>query len=249
MKAIGMVPARLQSSRLPEKALVDIEGLPMIVHTCKRAQLAKSLDEVYLATDSQRIKAVADQYDIPVIMTSSQHQTGSDRIAEAVRKVEADLIVNVQGDEPLVMPDHIDAIVHGLRNDEDASVALGVTEYRKKNSPSDIKAVLDLNNYVMYCSRSDLPSDSRTRIDVMLKMCFIVAFRTPFLIQYSGWPPTPLEKLEYNEYLRILEHGKKIKAVRLAEAHISVDTFEDLEEVRALMKIDTLRFTYSQKDR
>lgn len=245
MKVIGIIPARLQSTRLPEKALVDIEGIPMIVHTCKRTQLAATLDEVYLATDSDRIKEVANQFGIQVIMTGSHHQTGSDRIAEAIQKVKSEIIVNIQGDEPLVMPDHIDAIVNKLISEQHASVALGVTEYCKKNSPSDIKAVLDLNDYVLYCSRTDLPNDSRSEIPIMLKMCFIVAFRTSFLIEYSKWPPTPLEKLEYNEYLRILEHGEKIKAVRLKDAHISVDTPKDLEIVRKLMLEDTLRLNYS----
>lgn len=246
MKAVGMIPARLQSSRLPEKALVDIEGLPMIVHTCKRAQMASTLDDIFLATDSERIKRIAEQHDIQVIMTGKHHQTGSDRIAEAARSLSADIIVNIQGDEPLVMPDHIDSIVNGLKKDQKALVSLGVTEYRKKNSTSDIKAVLDLNDYIMYCSRSDLPSDARSPIDIMYKMCFIVAFRTSFLFKYSSWTPTPLEKLEYNEYLRILEHGEKIKAIRLKDAHISVDTYENLEQVRKLMQADILRMTYTK---
>ncbi len=245
MRTVGMIPARLQSSRLPEKALADIVGLPMIVHTCKRAQMATTLDEVYLATDSERIRTVAGQHEIPVIMTGTHHQTGSDRIAEAVQKVSSDLIVNIQGDEPLVMPAHIDAVVNGLIKDPMAPVAIGVTEYSKKNSPADIKAVLDLNDYVLYCSRTDLPSDARSNIKSMLKMCFIVAFRTPFLLQYSEWKPTPLEELEHNEYLRILEHGEKIKAVHIQDAHISVDTPEDLDTVRELMQSDKLRHEYS----
>src|SRR3972149_701167 len=111
MKVVGMVPARLQSSRLPQKALIDIEGLPMVIHTCKRVQLAKKLDEVFLATDSEQIKVVGEAYDIKVIMTFNNHQTGSDRIAEACQKVDCDIVVNIQGDEPLVNPEHIDTVV------------------------------------------------------------------------------------------------------------------------------------------
>lgn len=244
MKAIGMIPARLESSRLPNKAILDIMGLPMVVHTCKRTQMAKTLDEVYLATDSEVIREAAEANDIRVIMTGTHHPTGSDRIAEAVAQVEADIVVNVQGDEPLVKPDHIDRIVEALRDDPRAQVSLGVTEYDKKNSPSDIKAVLDLEGFVMYCSRNDLPSDVRTPVEKMLKMCFIVAFRKPFLLQYAAWEPTPLERIEYNEYLRILEHGDKIKAVHLDGAKISVDTADELEIIRELMAQDTLRLQY-----
>lgn len=244
MKIVGMIPARLQSSRLPEKALIDIGGMPMVIHTCRRAQLAGSLDEVYLVTDSEVIKQAGASYGIKVIMTGSHHKTGSDRIAEAVQSVDFDIVVNIQGDEPLVNPGHIDSIVQAMLSDVSVKVSLGVTEYSRKNSQSDIKAVLDLQGDIMYCSRTDLPSDARTPVPTMMKMCFIVAFRTSFLQEYASWAPTPLEKIEYNEYLRILEHGEKIRAVNLDDAKISVDTPEDLEEVRKLMEKDQIRSKY-----
>jgi 3-deoxy-manno-octulosonate cytidylyltransferase (CMP-KDO synthetase) len=245
MKIVGMIPARLESSRLPEKALADIAGLPMVVHTAKRAQLARSLDAVYLATDSPRIQGVAESQGVKVIMTGSHHQTGTDRLAEAVGHVESDIIVNIQGDEPLVMPDHIDAIVQALIDNSSVNVALGATPYTKKNSPSDIKAVLDLQGDILYCSRSDLPSDARGAVGTMLKLCFIVAFRTPFLLEYASWEQTPLERIEYNEYLRILEHGHRIRAVMIEDAAISVDTPEDLEIARSIMAEDRLRLSYA----
>lgn len=244
MKVIGMIPARLQSSRLPEKALVDILGIPMVIHTCKRAQLAKKLDDVYLVTDSERIKKTAESYDIKVIMTGSHHQTGSDRLAEACQYVDCDIVVNIQGDEPLVNPDHIDAIVESLLSDFALQISVGVTPYSKKNSFSDIKAVLDLDGNIMYCSRTDLPSDARTPVKGMLKMCFIVPFRKDFLLQYASWEPTPLESIEYNEYLRILEHGVKIRGILVKDAKNSVDTSEDLEEIRGLMVYDTVKNQY-----
>lgn len=244
MKIVGMIPARLQSKRLPDKALVDILGLPMIVHTCKRAAMAKQLDEVCLATDSDKIREVAQAHGIKVIMTSPNHACGSDRIAEAIQNVPCDIVVNIQGDEPLVYPDHIDAIVQSLKETSDAKCALGVTDYYNKNSPSDIKAVLDLQGNVLYCSRSDLPSDVYSPVEKLAKLCFLVAFRKSFLLQYAAWPPTPLERIEYNEYLRILEHGEKIRAVKIDGAKISVDTVEDLEIVRRLMEEDELRHKY-----
>jgi len=244
MKVVGMIPARLESSRLPGKALLDICGLPMVIHTCKRAQMAKKLDEVYLATDNQLIKEVGERNGLKVIMTGSHHQTGSDRLAEACQQVQCDIVVNIQGDEPLVNPSHIDAIVSPLLEDPVLQIAVGVTPYAKKQSFSDIKAVLDLEDNILYCSRTDLPSDARTEVPEMLKMCFIVPFRKAFLLQYASWAPTPLERIEYNEYLRVLEHGVKMRAVRIEGAQISVDTADELEIVRELMATDTVRWKY-----
>jgi len=249
MKVVGMVPARLQSSRLPKKALIDIQGMPMVIHTCKRAQLARSLDEIYLVTDSEVIKQAGESYGIKVIMTGTHHQTGSDRLAEACQSVDCEIVVNIQGDEPLVNPEHIDAIVTPLLEDSSLQISVGVTPYKKKNSSSDIKAVLNLDGNIMYCSRTDLPSDARTPLEELLKMVFIVPFRKNFLLQYTSWDPTPLEQVEYNEYLRVLEHGVKIRAVKVDGAKISVDTPEDLEEVRQLMLEDKLRFKYMEDDK
>ena len=245
LKIIGMVPARIESSRLPRKALADICGLPMVVHTCKRAMMASCLDEVYLVTDSEEIRTAGEKHGINVIMTGKHHKTGSDRLAEACRGINCDIVVNVQGDEPLVDPSHIELIVAPLIKDKDLNISVGVTRFSKKNSQSDIKAVLDLEGNILYCSRTDLPSEARTRVKDMLKMCFIVPFRKEFLLKYSSWTATPLESIEYNEYLRVLEHGIKMRAVLIDGARISVDTREDLEEVRVLMEKDRLRERYT----
>lgn len=245
MKVVGMIPARLESTRLKDKALADIMGMPMVIHTCKRAQLAKKLDEVYLATDNDVIREVAESYNINVIMTSKKHNTGSDRLAEACRHIECDIVVNVQGDEPLVNPNHIDAIIAPMLEEKDLMISIGVTPYEKENSSSDIKAVLDLNNNVMYCSRSDIPYDMRNTKHGFLKMVFIVPFRKEFLLQYTRLKQTPLELVESNEYLRIIENGLKIRAVHVGDAKISVDTQEDLEVVRNLMLYDKIRSYYA----
>jgi len=245
MKIIGIVPARLESNRLPEKALIDIMGLPMVIHTCKRAAMATQLDRVFLATDSEKIKEVAESNGIQVIMTRKDHTCGSDRVAEAIQNIPCDIVVNIQGDEPLVYPEHIDLITKAIKENSSVKCALGYTEYTKKNSASDIKAVLDLEDNVIYCSRTDLPSDVYASVDIMKKLCFLVAFRKPFLFQYASWTPTPLEKIERNEYLRILENGEKIRAVKIENAKISVDTKEDLDTVRKLMETDKLRLSYT----
>lgn len=243
-RVVGLIPSRLESSRLPRKALVDIEGLPMIVHVFKRAQLAKRLDAVYVVTDSQEIAKVVREHGGQVIMTGSHHPTGSDRIAEAAEKIDCEVVVNVQGDEALVDPDHIDAVIAPLLEDPDLQIAILLRPFQKKNSPSDIKAVVNLKNEILYLSRTDLPSNARSQVLEMLKGYFVVPFRKSFLLQYAKWEPTPLETIEYNEYLRILEHGYRIQGVLVNSAAISVDTPEDLEVVRALMKSDPFKNRY-----
>ena len=244
MKVVGLIPARLESSRLPNKAILDICGLPMIVHTLKRTLMAKFLDEVYVATDSDIIAKVVKEHGGKIIMTSSEHKTGSDRIAEAAKNIDADIIVNIQGDEALVDPVYIDKGVKGLVN-SDAQVSILLTSYSKKNSPSDIKAVVNLKNEIMYLSRTDIPSDSRVKVDEVLKGYHIVSFRKEFLLKYAQMNQTPLEKIEYNEYLRILENGYKIQGVMVESDAISVDTLEDLDYVRKAMLNDKLFKIYS----
>lgn len=244
MKIIGVIPSRLESSRLPNKALAEIEGIPMVVHVLKRAQMSQSLNAVLVATDNREIYNAVTHYGGKAVMTSPEHTTGTDRIAEAVKDMGVDVVVNIQGDEALLNPVHLDLVVNPFKTQKDVQVAVLVTPFDKKNSPSDIKAVLDLNDDVLYCSRNDLPSDARAPVPTMWKMSFLVPFRKFFLMQYTSWGPTPLERIEFNEYLRILEHGVKIKAVHVDHADISVDTPADLEEVRCLMRRDEIYRRY-----
>ena len=237
-KAIAILPARLESSRLPRKALKDICGLPMIVHVFKRCLLSKKLDEVYVATDSFEIKEVVEKYGGKVIMTSSKHETGTDRIAEAALELDAEIIVNIQGDEALVDPKYIDRVTNELIENPDINVGILVNSFSKKDSPSDIKVVLNKNNDVMYLSRSDIPSGSRLNNPPMLKAYHIVPFRKKFLLEYAQMDRGSLEKIEFNEYVRILENGERIRAVYVESDAVSVDTPEDLQNVREVMPYD-----------
>jgi 3-deoxy-manno-octulosonate cytidylyltransferase (CMP-KDO synthetase) len=243
MKIVGMIPVRMESTRLPNKAILDICGLPMIIHTMKRTMLAKKLDEVYVVTDSSEIKNLVENHNGNVIMTKSTHQTGTDRLAEAAQKIDADIIVNIQGDEALVDPNHIDCGITGLI-DSNASTSILLTKFTKKNSDGDIKAVVNLKNEIMYFSRNDLPSDARVEVKNMFKAYHVVSFKKDFLIKYASMKQTPLEGIEYNEYLRILENGYKIQGVLVSSSAISVDTQEDLKIVKKCMLGDTLFLKY-----
>lgn len=238
-KVVAIIPSRLESSRLPKKALVDICGLPMIAHVYKRCVLADSLDDVYVATDNEEIKEQVERCGGKVIMTDSIHKTGTDRIAEAAKNIDADIIVNIQGDEALVDPEHINDGVLGLI-DSAAEVSILLTKFSKKQSYGDIKAVVNLQDEIMYFSRNDIPSDSRTDVSSMLKAYHVVSFKKDFLMKYTSLKRTPLEKIEYNEYLRILENGHKIQGVHVESDAISVDTQSDLDYVIEKMKIDAL---------
>jgi 3-deoxy-manno-octulosonate cytidylyltransferase (CMP-KDO synthetase) len=246
-KVVGLIPVRLESSRLPGKALKDICGLPAIVHTCLRTQFAKRLHQVYVATDSPAIRDVVAAHGGQVIMTGP-HRNGSERIAEAVAGIDCDVVVNIQGDEILIDPDHIDAIVEPMLSNHDISVCVGVTPFDRENSPADFKAVTDLKGNLLYCSRADIPYrlHKAATPDSRLKMVFVVAFRRQALLRFVNWEATPLELSEPNEFLRILEHGERIQTVRVENSHVSLDTEDDLREIRLLMAQDSLRHRYQK---
>ena len=239
-RTIAIIPVRIESSRLPGKALLDICGLPMIVHVFKRCEFSESLDEVFVATDNDRIRQVVEQYGGKVIMTSSHHENGTERIVEAANNIDADIVVNVQGDEALVNPNYIDKAVDALYENPDLNVSILVNPYEKRLSSSDIKVVLNEYDDVMYFSRADIPSDARVDCPPLLKAYHIVPFRKDFLLRYVSWEKGKLERIEYNEYLRILEKGYKIRAVRVESDAVSVDTKEDLKFVREVMPSDPI---------
>jgi len=245
LKIVGIIPSRLESTRLPRKPLVDIVGLPMVIHVYLRCIKAKLLDDVFVATDSEEIADLVSSYGGKYIMTSKNHETGTDRIAEAVTKIDCDIVVNIQGDEALVDPNHIGLVVNSLVKDDSLNVALLVTPCEHYNSPSHIKTVVDNYMNVMYFSRSDIPSSSRVEKAPMLKGYHIVPFRKKFLLDFSSWDHGKLENIEYCEYMRILERGFKIKAVFVDYDAISVDDYETLLYVRAKMRNDDVFETYS----
>lgn len=238
-KIIGVIPARYGSTRLPGKPLKDICGLPMIVHTMRRAMLCDALDEVVVATDDKRIFDVVEKYGGKAMMTSKSHQDANYRMHEVSTKIEGDYFVLVNGDEPLLRPEDIKKSIDGLINDSEASVSMLVSPYSERNNISNLKVVLSKSDHVLYISRSDIPSDARGEKKPMWKGYYIVTFSKDFLKKYAlEMKDSELNSREETNENKIIEYGYKVKAVKTLTNALSVDTFDDLEKVRSLMLED-----------
>lgn len=244
MKIIGLIPCRLQSTRLPSKALLMIDGLPLIVHTLKRTQLSNSLDDVFVCTDAEEIAGVVRSHGGNAIMTSPEHTNGTERIAEAAKTLKADLFVNVQGDEPLADPDHIDAVVaeHKKRPEWDILVpSLPITH---PENPHIVKIVHDVNYRIIFMSRSVIPQPFSHRPSYFLKHLSIISFRPEALQKYSTLEPSPLQVCESVELLRALENDIVLGTLLLEGDSISVDIREDYARAKILMMTDAIRKRY-----
>lgn len=252
---IAIIPARMASSRFPGKPLADIHGIPMIGHCYYRTKMSTTVDEVYIATCDEEIRAYAGSIGAPCIMTANTHERASDRIAEAMLKIEADsgvrhdIVVLVQGDEPMLHPDMVDAMVRALEQDPDLLLANGVAAIptaAEFEDPNEVKVVVDIAGDAIYFSREPIPSRSKWDGDVpMLKQVCIIPFRRDYLLQFNDTPQTPLEKIESVDMMRVIETGGKVRMVPMAHETLSVDTPHDLERVRARMDGDELMARYA----
>lgn len=242
MSIIGIIPARYASSRFPGKPLADIGGRPMIQHVYEQACRASSLTEVLIATDDQRIFDAVLRFGGEVIMTSPEHASGTDRLAEVAQRLSAvSIVVNIQGDEPLISPATIDAVVAPLRLDPAIPMSSVMTPLRDHSAGDRniVKVVTDLYGYALYFSRAAIPfaRDSAPGAEPWKRHIGLYAYRREFLLTYAKLAPTPLEQVEKLEQLRALEHGYRIKMVECAEDRsIGVDTPEELEFVRSLLE-------------
>lgn len=245
-RVVAMIPSRLDSTRLPRKALADICGLPMVVHVLMRVQMSPIVDEVYVATDSEDIKAVVEQYGGKALMTGPHHTTGIERVAEASEDIDYDVIVLVNGDEAALEPSHIQASVETLLNSE-APTALLASESTTVNSPSDFKVVTNLAGQAMYFSREDIPSPSRSGVEKFLKAYHVISFRKGVLQDYIELDRTPLESLEGHDHLRFLEHGIPVQVGVVEHDSFSVDTPENLVEMVEQMAADKHFHTYQHR--
>lgn len=238
MKALCIIPARYASTRLPGKPLKDICGKPMICRVYDRAKLAKSVDEVIVATDDERIFQAVEKNLGRAMMTRADHKTGTDRLAEVAEKFsDVDVIVNVQGDEPLIEPSLIDELIAQFEGDAElqmATVAVELHDEEEMKNPNNVKVIFDKKNNALYFSRSLIPYPRNTGKAKVYKHIGIYAYRRNFLLDYAKMPSTPLEESESLEQLRALENGYKIRVIISDCKFIGVDTEEDLKLVNEI---------------
>jgi 3-deoxy-manno-octulosonate cytidylyltransferase (CMP-KDO synthetase) len=245
-KVIGVIPSRFASTRLPGKPLVDLCGKPMIQWVYEAACRAITLDEVLVATDDLRVVEACRSFGAVAIMTSEACASGSDRILEALAGQPCDIVVNVQGDEPLIAPETIDRCVSALTADPQADVASAMIRFcsmADMAKPQLVKVVTDRKGYAMYFSRAPIPDVSRLSAEDAgvagcpgMKHLGLYVYRWNALEQFAALPPSRYEILEKLEQLRFLENGFRIAMVQVNEESIGVDTPEDAERVRELLQ-------------
>ena len=254
MTVIGIIPARLASSRLPNKPMADILGMPMIGHVFHRSKLSPSLNDVYVATCDVEIAEYIESIGGKAVMTADTHERASDRTAEALLKIEektgkkVDIVVMIQGDEPMVTPEMISASIDPLLQDASINITnlmAWMDTKEEHEDPAEVKVVVDKNNFALYFSREPIPSRKKGGTNIpMLKQVCIIPFRRDFLLQYNEMEQTPLEIIESVDMNRLLENNIKIKMVMREEKTYSVDTDADLKNVVEKMKHDQLVSKY-----
>jgi len=253
--AAAVIPARYDSTRLPGKPLLSIAGRPFVLWVAERASAARKISRVIIATDDRRICDAVSSEGFEARMTRHDHQSGTDRVAEVARSLDAEVIVNVQGDEPLIDPATIDCAVSALIADESAQMATTcepISDLNDVLNPAVVKVTIDNDGYAKLFSRNPIPFpyeavqqygsiEAALRNEPALLFSFrkhtgLYVYRREFLLEFASWPQSESEKLESLEQLRALDRGVKIKVIEAASPSIGVDTFDDLERVRAILE-------------
>jgi len=239
MGTLAVIPARFGSTRFPGKPLAVLNGKPVIQHVVEQAAKATRIDDVVVATDDQRIIEAVTAAGGTAIMTSAAARSGTERVAEVARQRSAQVLINVQGDEPLVHPDMIDQLVEFLQQHQAvpmASIMKRLEDDAERANPNVVKVVVDRDGYALYFSRAPIPHPrSGQEGAVVWKHLGLYGYQRNFLLQFPSLEPTPLEQAEQLEQLRALEHGYRIKLLETAHDSIGVDTPEDLARVEAVL--------------
>ncbi|MDP3732670.1 MAG: 3-deoxy-manno-octulosonate cytidylyltransferase [Candidatus Omnitrophota bacterium] len=242
MDVIGIIPARYSSARFQGKVLADILGKPMIQHVWERAKQALTLDDLIIACDDERVAHIAEGFGAKVVFTAKGHVSGSDRICEVINPLDVKVVINIQGDEPLIHPTMIDALSRALLDDSSISMATimkNIEDERVINDPNVVKVVIDKNNFALYFSRSPVPfhaKESDIRLPVYFKHIGLYGYTKDFLFIYKNLPVSYLERVERLEQLRVLEAGFRIKVIETKHDTVGVDTPEDLEKVKEYLQ-------------
>ncbi len=255
MNIIAIIPARMGSSRFPGKPLADIHGVPMVGHVAIRSAMSRTVSATHIATCDQVIMEYAAKAGLHAVMTADTHTRCTDRTAEALLKIEretgkkADIVVMIQGDEPMVTPEMIDAAVSPMLKDPSIQVVnlmADLADEAEFEDPNEVKVVTDLKGDALYFSREPIPSRRKGTPTVpMKKQVCIIPFRRDYLLHFNAMPEAPLEIIESVDMMRILENGEKVRMVQIGDRTLSVDTPEDLARVREMMRDDPLRKKYS----
>ena len=239
VSVVAVIPARFSSSRLPGKALAEIGGVPMIVRVWRQARKARMLSRVIVATDDERIARTVRQAGGEAEMTSSAHQSGTDRIAEVASRIPADIYVNVQGDQPFIAPEDLDALAAAMRTDAAlamATLATPIRDLEEWHNPNKVKVVCDDRGVALYFSRSPIPflRDGAGVPPNALRHIGVYGYRRDFLLKFASLPPGVLEQIEKLEQLRALERGYRISVVASVAPSLEVDTPDDLARANAM---------------
>ncbi len=239
-KVLGLIPSRLKSRRLPFKALLPINNMPLIVHTYKRAIMSKLVDDVIICCDDKKILNAAKKYKASAILTSTHHSNGTERIYEGYLKVKKkyDFIVDIYGDEPLLSPIHIDKVVDFHLKNMDADIILPYLKIKNINNTNIVKLITNKKRELMYLSRANVPFEFREKSKFIKKHLSIISFKPEALEKFSRQSRTPIEKIEDIELMRALEIGLKIKTLELKGDSFSVDVAEDYQKAKNKMKSD-----------
>lgn len=249
-KIVAVIPARMGSTRFPGKPLSQLVGIPMIEHVYHRTAMCNALDEVWVATCDHEIMDAVAAFGGRSVMTSSNHSRASDRVAEAMESIEADIVVMVQGDEPMTYPEMINASLHPFLSGNEKVMCVNlvgrIQSEEEFESPNTIKVVMDQEYFAVYMSRETIPTRQIIpfgQIPAYKQVC-IIPFTKEGLRLFTQLSPTPLEQAESIDMLRFIEHGYKIKMVETSLSTHAVDTEQDLKLVENLLREDTLTQNY-----
>lgn len=244
MNVIGVIPARYSSTRFEGKVLADIQGKPMLQHVWERAKQALTLDSLIIACDHEAVARAAQNFGAKVVMTSKSHTCGTDRISEVVNPLDVKIIINIQGDEPLIQPLMIDNVAGALLKDSSlnmATVMKKIDDLADVNDPNVVKVVVDKDNFALYFSRAPIPffaGNSELAKPLYYKHIGLYGYTKDFLFTYKNLPVSDLEKAERLEQLRVLQEGFRIKVIETKYDTVGVDTPEDLEKVKLRLHSD-----------
>ncbi len=242
---ICVIPARYDSSRFPGKSLAPILGKPMIQHVYERAKMATLLNVLLVATDDERILKTVQSFGGQAVMTSQSHRSGTDRIAEVMANRTEDIVINLQGDEPLIEPEVIDAVISPFEKQSSLQVTTLVTDFKDRQEwldPNVVKVVCDDHGFALYFSRAPIPyQQNKSRTILAKKHVGLYAFRRSFLMKITALPASRLELIEELEQLRILASGERIMAIKTDFSGIGVDVPADIKKVEKLIKNADIR--------